>query len=216
MVTVGFGMGNYNDVLMEQLADQGDGFYGYVDTIDEAGRLFIENLDGTLQTVAKDAKIQVEFNAELVQSWRLIGFENRSLEDREFYDDSVDAGEIGVGHTVTALYEVKPLEGAFGDLGVARLRWTDPATNAPGEIAQVISASALATDYESTSPRFQLDVVAAQYAEVLRESRWAQQIGADLDDVASWGEYVARLLPQDQDVAEFAGLARKAAAIRGD
>lgn len=214
LVTVGFGMGNYNDVLMEQLANQGDGFYAYVDTLDEAGRLFVEGLSGTLQTVAKEAKIQVEFDSELVQSWRLIGFENRALDDEDFLDDTVDAGEIGAGHTVTALYEIKPVTAdVSGDLGVARLRWLDPDTNTVRETQQVISTSGLASEFTSTSPRFQLGVVVAQYAEVLRESHWARQIGSDLDDVAGWGDHLLQVLPEDPDVAELTNLMRRAASI---
>ena len=98
LTTVGFGMGNYNDVLMEQLADQGDGFYAYVDTITEAERLFVDRLPSTLQVIARDAKIQVEFNPDVVRSYRLIGYENRDIADEDFRDDEVDAGEIGIGH----------------------------------------------------------------------------------------------------------------------
>ncbi len=107
LVTVGFGMGNFNDVTMEQLADQGDGFYAYVDTEDEAERLFEDELTSTLLTIAKDAKIQVEFDADVVDSYRLIGFENRGVLDRDFRNDDVDAGELGAGHQVTAIYEVE-------------------------------------------------------------------------------------------------------------
>jgi Ca-activated chloride channel family protein len=103
LITVGFGMGNYNDVLMEQLADDGDGFYAYVDDLREAERLFVHDLTGTLLTVAKDARVQVEFDAAGVAAWRLIGFENRAIDDERFRDDTVDAGEIGSGHSVTAL-----------------------------------------------------------------------------------------------------------------
>jgi len=214
LVTVGFGMGNYNDVLMEQLANQGDGFYAYVDTLDEARKLFVEGLSGTLQTVAKDAKIQVAFNPGTVQSWRLIGFENRALNDEDFRDDSVDAGEIGAGHTVTALYEVKPVEeGLGGELGSVSLRWLDPASGTPNETQRVISSTDLKSDFASTAPRFQLDVVVAQYAEVLRESVWARQIDSDLEDVAAWGDHLVRVLPDDAEVVEFAGLMRQAAAV---
>ena len=214
LVTVGFGMGNYNDVLMEQLANQGDGFYAYVDTIDEARRLFVEGLDGTLQTVAKDAKIQVEFNPEAVQSWRLIGFENRALKDEDFRDDSVDAGEIGAGHTMTALYEVKPVGESLGsEMGTVSLRWLEPGNGEPRETQRIISSTDLRSDFASTAPRFQLDVVVAQYAEILRESVWAKQVDSHLEDVASWGDHLVRVLPEDADVAEFAGLTRRAAAL---
>jgi len=105
--TIGFGMGNYNDVLMEKLADQGDGGYYYVDELREAERVFRENLTGTLQTIGKDVKIQVEFDPTHVLRYRLIGYENRDVADRDFRNDAVDAGEIGAGHRVTALYEIK-------------------------------------------------------------------------------------------------------------
>ncbi len=110
LVSVGVGMGNYNDVLLEQLADQGDGFYAYVNQLDEARRLFTEDLTGTLQTVALDARAQVEFDRDIVAAYRLVGYENRAIDDGSFTDDSVDAGAIGAGHAVTALY-ARPLPG---------------------------------------------------------------------------------------------------------
>ena len=114
--TVGFGMGNYNDVLMERLADTGNGSYSYVDTLSEARRIFVENLTGTLQLIAKDAKIQVDFNPDVVSRFRLLGYENRRLDHEQFRDDSVDAGEVGAGHQVTALYEVKLHPDATGKM----------------------------------------------------------------------------------------------------
>ncbi len=130
LVTVGFGMGNFNDVTMEQLADQGDGFYAYVDTEDEAERLFEDELTSTLLTIAKDAKIQVEFDPEIVEEYRLIGFENRGVLDSDFRNDDVDAGELGSGHQVTALYEIELQRGVQlgdrGDIGEVFLRWEDP------------------------------------------------------------------------------------------
>ena len=106
LVSVGVGMGNYNDALLEQLADQGDGFYAYVNDLAEARRLFTEDLTGTLQSVALDAKVQVEFDPEAVATYRLIGYENRAVPDGQFRDPSVDAGAIGAGHSVTALYDL--------------------------------------------------------------------------------------------------------------
>ena len=105
--TVGVGMGNYNDVLLEQLADKGNGNYAYVDTLEQAHRVFVENLTGMLQVIAKDAKVQVDFNPAVVSRYRLIGYENRDVADQDFRNDTVDAGEVGAGHNVTALYEVK-------------------------------------------------------------------------------------------------------------
>ena len=103
LATIGFGMDNYNDTLMEQLADNGDGFYAYVDDMGEAQRLFVDQITGTLQTIALDAKVQVDFNPDVVARYRLVGFENRAVADDDFRDNSVDAGEIGAGHSVTAL-----------------------------------------------------------------------------------------------------------------
>lgn len=104
----GFGMGNLKDAKLEKLADKGNGHYGYIDDLKEARRVFNEELVGTLYTVAKDVKIQVEFNPLTVGAYRLIGYENRALAAKDFNDDTKDAGEIGAGHTVTALYEIAP------------------------------------------------------------------------------------------------------------
>ncbi len=106
LTTLGFGTGNYNDHLMEQLADHGNGNYAYIDNLMEAKKVLVDEMGATLQTVAKDVKIQVEFNPEQISEYRLIGYENRQLEREDFNNDRVDAGEIGAGHSVTALYEV--------------------------------------------------------------------------------------------------------------
>jgi Ca-activated chloride channel homolog len=108
LTVLGFGTGNYKDSKMEQLADKGNGNYAYIDTIGEAKKVLGEDLRGTLFTIAKDVKIQVEFNPAKVQAYRLIGYENRALRDQDFNDDRKDAGEIGAGHRVTALYEIVP------------------------------------------------------------------------------------------------------------
>ncbi len=108
LTVLGFGTGNYKDDKMEQLADKGNGNYAYIDTIGEAQKVLGEDLRGTLFTIAKDVKIQVEFNPAKVQAYRLIGYENRALRDQDFNDDRKDAGEIGAGHRVTALYEIVP------------------------------------------------------------------------------------------------------------
>ncbi len=137
LTTVGFGMGNYNDALMEQLADQGDGRYHYVDTMEEARRIFRENLSGTLETIAMDAKVQVELDPQAVERWRLLGYENRDVADRDFRNDRVDAGEIGAGHSATALYEIRLAPGARRNdtVGTLRLRWKSAATGNVEEAA---------------------------------------------------------------------------------
>lgn len=108
LTVLGFGTGNLQDAKMEQLADKGNGNYAYVDTINEARKVFVHELGATLLTIAKDVKVQVEFNPARVQAYRLIGYENRILASEDFNDDSRDAGELGAGHSVTALYEIVP------------------------------------------------------------------------------------------------------------
>ena len=109
LTVLGFGMGNYKDSKMEILADKGNGNYAYIDTMKEAKKVLVNEFGGTLFTIAKDVKIQVEFNPRHVQAYRLIGYENRMLNDEDFNDDKKDAGELGSGHTVTALYEIIPV-----------------------------------------------------------------------------------------------------------
>ena len=108
LTALGFGMGNYKDSTLEKLADHGNGNYAYIDTLREARKVLVEQLSGTLVTIAKDVKLQVEFNPATVKAFRLIGYENRVLAHQDFNDDKKDAGEIGAGHTVTALYEIVP------------------------------------------------------------------------------------------------------------
>ena len=128
LTVLGFGMGNYKDSRLEKLADKGNGNYGYIDDLMEAKKMFVTEFGGTLVTIAKDVKLQVEFNPAKVMAYRLIGYENRLLRDQDFNDDTKDAGEIGSGHTVTALYEIIPV-GAKTDQkveGVDPLRYQTP------------------------------------------------------------------------------------------
>jgi Ca-activated chloride channel family protein len=125
LTTLGFGEGNYNDALMEQIADVGNGNYGYVDSAKEAKRLLADQLNSTIQTIAKDVKVQIEFNPAVVAEYRLVGYENRALNREDFNNDKKDAGEIGAGHTVTAIYEIA-LKGSKG-LAVDPLRYGEHA-----------------------------------------------------------------------------------------
>ncbi len=180
LTTVGFGMGNYNDILMEQLANNGNGSYAYVDTLDEARRIFVENLTGTLQVIAKDAKVQVEFNPETVSRFRLLGYENRRLDHEDFRDDDVDAGEIGSGHSVTALYEIKlQSEGVVGKLATVFIRHEDPDTTNVTEVSREIFANELKGTFEEASTSYQLAASVAEFAEILRGSYWALQGSLD-------------------------------------
>lgn len=209
LTTVGFGMGNFNDVLLEQMADNGDGFYAYVDTIDEARRLFIDQITATLQTIARDAKVQVDFNPDVVSRYRLVGYENRAIADQDFRNDSVDAGEIGAGHSVTALYAVQLFPGAQGRVATVQLRWKNPDTFQAVEINGNFNTWDLSPSFEQSNPHFQLAVVAAQFAEVLRTSPYAY--GVSLYRLRDQAYQMARLLPGDQDVTEFAWLVERAA-----
>ncbi|GFE88812.1 vWA domain-containing protein [Steroidobacter agaridevorans] len=136
LTTLGFGTGNYNEQLMERLADAGNGNYAYIDTLSEARKVLVSQLSSTLYTIAKDVKIQVEFNPSEVLEYRLIGYENRMLAREDFNNDKVDAGEIGAGHRVTALYEVVPV-GAKGRVDSLRYGAKTEATAGKGELANV-------------------------------------------------------------------------------
>ncbi len=174
LTTVGFGMGNYNDTLMEQLANKGNGSYAYVDTIKEAKRVFVEDLTGTLQVIAKDAKIQVEFNPETVSRFRLLGYENRSLAHEDFRKDDVDAGEVGAGHSVTALYEIKLHEDADGKLATVYIRHEDPDTLKVTEVNETFSTDQLKQTFEDATAEYQFVAAVAEFAEILKESYWAK------------------------------------------
>ena len=134
LTTLGFGTDNYNEQLMEQLADAGDGNYAYIDNLREARKVLVDQLGSTLATVATDVKIQVEFNPAQVSEYRLLGYENRALKREDFSNDKVDAGEIGAGHTVTALYEIVPT-GNQGWLEPLRYQQAERSVSKQGELA---------------------------------------------------------------------------------
>jgi Ca-activated chloride channel family protein len=209
--TYGFGMGNFNDVLLERLADRGDGMYAYIDSMEEAYRLFIDNLTGSLMTIAMDAKAQIDFNPAVVRYYRLIGYENRAVADQDFRNDTVDAGEIGAGHHVVALYAIYLQPGAQGRLATAQLRWLDPKTSQPTEINGNLNTWDLKADFRQTPAHYQLAVLAAQYAETLKGTPWAQEVS--LWRVVDLAGSLREQLPFDQSVAEFADLVSRAARL---
>lgn len=195
LVTVGYGMGNYNDHLMEQLADQGDGFYSYIDTFEEAERLFVDDLTPTLTVVAEEAKVQVVFDEDVVESYRLIGYENRQLDDSEFRDDTVDAGELGAGHHVTALYEVRMATDAPPEripspdgppLGEVRLRWTSPES---GETTEVDTP--IPPNFTTPSTDIQLAALVADLAELFKGNEVVTERGVTLDQLHTDAEALA-------------------------
>jgi Ca-activated chloride channel family protein len=176
LVTVGYGMGNYNDFLMEQLADRGDGFYSYVDTLAEARRLFVSDLTPTLTVVAKDAKIQVRFDPAVVDTYRLIGYENRMMDDEQFDNAAADAGELGAGHRVSALYEVRLKAGATGPAAAeVALRWTSTEGGAQ-ELRRPVTLSSGAVPTAT-----KLAATVAGVAEVLRGNSVVTARGLTLD-----------------------------------
>jgi Ca-activated chloride channel family protein len=205
LVSIGVGMGNYNDALLEQLADQGDGFYAYINSLDEARRLFVEDLTGTLQAVALDAKVQVTFDPDVVAEYRLLGYENRAIADEDFRDPRVDAGAIGAGHAVTALYAIRLREPGddADDLGRVRLRWAEPGAQDESRLSRDIRMGDLDRSFGRTDATFKLDVIVAAAAEVLRESPHAE--GYDLRDVLDVADEWEDDLPGTDQVHEFLG-----------
>ncbi len=168
LTCVGVGDNNFNDALMESLADKGNGNYYYLDTIEEAKKVFVHQLQGTLVTVANDVKVQLEFNPALVTSYRQIGYENRALANKDFEDDSKDAGELGSGHSVTALYEIVPA--GRGEIASLRLRYKDPKS----EASQLITTRVVdegKSIYEA-SPDLQFAAAVAEFAMLLRNSKF--------------------------------------------
>jgi Ca-activated chloride channel family protein len=195
LTTLGFGTGNYNDHLMEQLADVGNGNYAYIDTIKEANKVLVNQINSTLFTIAKDVKIQVEFNPEVVTEYRLVGYENRQLNTEDFDNDKIDAGEIGAGHTVTAIYEIV-LQGNKGWLGESRYQRNVESTDNKNEIAFLkirykqpdadtsellewpIMKSKI-KDLEDVSNEFKFAASVAAFGQILREGTYLKSFGYD-------------------------------------
>jgi Ca-activated chloride channel family protein len=209
MMALGFGMGNYNDALLQRLADEGNGQYAYIDDLGEARAFFLRRLTSVLEVVARDAKAQVEFNPARVERYRLLGYEKRDVADRDFRNDAIDAGEINSGHSVTALFEVKLKGGpGSGRIGVARLRYkTDPRSEGV-EFSREIADEAMSRTFDQASPAFRTAYVAARFAEHLRKSYWVKE-----ESLAAL-QPIADELPESQPTNELADLIRKATRIR--
>lgn len=216
--TIGFGMGNYNDVLMEQLANKGDGYYSYVDNIKEANRVFVENLNGSLQTIAKDVKVQVDFNPQTVKQYRLLGYENRDIKDEDFRNDSVDAGEVGLNTSVTALYEVELKNVAeSGKIATVFLRYKDTDNlNKVREFNKEISGNEIINNFSSASPTFKLAASVALFAEILRHSYWAKdgRFTDVLKIAREAGIAYGNTYGNSEKIDEFISLVEKAAKLQ--
>jgi Ca-activated chloride channel homolog len=218
--TVGFGRGNYQDVMMEQLADKGDGNYSYIDTIAEGKRVFGEKLAGTIHTIARDVKIQVDFDPTAVMAYRLIGYENRDIADKDFRNDKVDAGEIGSGHQVTALYDVVLSDAAAkGDskrLATVRLRAKPAGPDAPAaEWETEFAPRLLKAELADTSASFRLALGSATFAELLRGSPYVEE----QTYAAAWvlvADAKRDGYPNDPRVTELLGLIEAAGRLTGE
>ncbi len=187
LTVLGFGQGNYKDNRMEELADKGNGNYYYIDTIKEARKVLVDELGSTLFTIAKDVKIQIEFNPAAVKAYRLIGYENRVMAKEDFNDDKKDAGEIGAGHTVTALYEIVPAgsEEKFGntddlkyqktqqvssnEVMTVKLRYKEPTSDTSKLITQTIQKSQV---QEEPTGDFAWASTVAEFGMLLRDSEF--------------------------------------------
>ena len=201
MTVLGFGMGNYKDSKMETIADKGNGNYAYIDNIQEANKVFVSEFGGTLFTIAKDVKFQIEFNPALVKSYRLVGYENRLLNDEDFNDDTKDAGEMGAGHTVTAMYEIVPAGSGEDyvnidplkyqsnrgknkvrgseELMTIKLRYKKP--DGVKSALYELPVAVRLKKFENTSNNFRFAAAVAQYGMILRGSDYLKQ--GSIEDV---------------------------------
>jgi Ca-activated chloride channel family protein len=219
--SIGVGMNNHNDALLEQLADKGDGVCNYIDSLDEARRVMVDNFTGAMETIARDVKIQVEFDPAQVYRYRLLGYENRFIANQDFRNDKIDAGEVGAGHQVCALYELelaaKPAQDAAPKpLATVRLRWKAPrdvrhpdANEEASEIAKPVVARET-TSYEGASFGYKRAVVAAQFAEFLRRSTHARN--RSFDDLLAEATKLTKQ-GEDKDVSELAALIEKSRSL---
>ncbi|MCI4079166.1 von Willebrand factor type A domain-containing protein [Streptomyces sp. MMS21 TC-5] len=197
----GVGVGSdYNDAFMERLVDKGDGHTVYVSDEEEARRVFCDELPAQVELRARDAKAQVSFDPRNVERFRLIGYDNRRVADDSFRDDSVDGGEVGPGHTVTALYAVRLRPGASGHVATATVRWLDPDGRSPHEESGRVEASALTgAGWEQAAPRFQVTVAAAYLASSLRERGGGWEAVPGAVGLGRLSEITARLAERTED-----------------
>ncbi len=201
LTVLGFGTGNYKDAKMEKLADKGNGNYAYLDNILEAKKVLVKEMGATLFTIAKDVKIQVEFNPAKVQAYRLIGYENRLLQDRDFNDDTKDAGELGAGHSVTALYEIIPVGAKTevklpeidplryqynvgsaeayenNELMQVKLRYKEPQDSKSKLITQPVVERNL--QIEATSDNFRFSAAVAGFGMILKNSQYQGNVNLE-------------------------------------
>lgn len=210
LTTVGFGMGNYRDHELEQLADHGNGQSLYLDGPAEVERVFSQrNLPGLLQVLSKDMKVQVTFDDRVVRRYRLLGYENRDVRDEDFRNDAVDGGELGVGHTVTALYELELSDAARAPLGHIAVRGLHPGSGEAFEVSRVMESSVLARSVNEASADFRFATAVAMAADVLRGNAGA---GVTLREAKALAETAVGPWPER---AEFVSLLSRALSREG-
>ncbi|MFT5126948.1 MAG: Ca-activated chloride channel family protein [Rhodothermales bacterium] len=209
--SVGVGAGSYDDGMMEQLANRGDGNYVYIDSPAEARRVFVDNFSATLQNIARDVKIQVEFDPAKVRRYRLIGYENRDIADKDFRNDKIDAGEIGSGQSATALYELELHDNTAArsaDFGTVFVRYKAVDHDEVTEFARRLAPEILRERTPQTDPRFFLAACVAEFAEILRGSEHAGK--RDFNAMKQQLIGVANTLPLDNSVQELLKLVENA------
>jgi Ca-activated chloride channel homolog len=189
------------------LANDGNGNYYYIDNLREARRVFVHNLTGTLQVIAYDAKIQVDFDPAVTDRYRLIGYENRAIADEDFRDDTVDAGEVGAGHSITALYELALNDEVevSGAMATVYIRYQDAESKEVVEVNRSISTDDI-LPFEETPADYRLLAAAAEFSEILRESYWAQE--GSYGAVLTLIDPLEAELANDSQVAELGELVR--------
>lgn len=209
----GFGGGNYNDALMQRLAQNGNGVAAYIDTLNEARRVLRDEMASNMFSIANDVKIQVEFNPAVVKSYRLIGYVNRDVKDEDFRNDAVDGGEIGAGHAATALYEIKLHDNAAGHVATATVRYKLDEEGQAHEISQQAYTQDLAREWSLAPLGLRLAGNVAEFAEILANGFYAR--GATLEPVIADLEQIAPEWREEQ-VDELLKLVRKAAELKKD
>lgn len=231
LTVLGFGSGNYNDALMQELAQIGDGNAAYIDTLNEARKVLVEEIGGTLNIIARDVKVQIEFNPAAVAEYRLIGYETRHLNREDFNNDAVDAGDIGAGHTVTALYEIalagsagtlvdplrygqdaSPTRSGANELAFLKLRYKLPSSQASRLITRAIERSSMIGDLARTSDNYRFAAAVAGFGQILRGGQYTGEF-----DLAATAHLAARARGEDAEGyrGEFLHLVRTAEALSG-
>ncbi len=184
LTSVGFGHGNHQDHTMERLAREGNGNYFYIDTIEEAQRIFGTDLPSTLEIIASDVRVQVEFNDDAVKSYRLIGYEKRVLDNEAFEDESTNAAEVGPGHNITAFYEVELHDGAVDlheSLAQIRIRYKEELLGHSLEVVESVHTEDIHRDFDHASSQFRFAAAVAEFASALRHSEHVQ--GARFEEI---------------------------------